>query len=64
MSQNPDMVQLENGTYALLASYKEQQLVEYQGNPLIEALPPILSYEEAFDQLSFFLSIMKKKKTI
>ena len=39
MSQNPDMVQLENGTYALLASYKEQQLVEYQGNPLIEALP-------------------------
>ncbi|HDR3486589.1 TPA: AAA family ATPase [Bacillus pacificus] len=64
MSQNPDMVQLENGTYALLASYKEQQLVEYQGNPLIEALPPILSYEEAFDQLSFFPEYHEKEKNL
>ncbi|QQZ11359.1 ATP-binding protein [Heyndrickxia vini] len=36
-----------------LANYKEQVLADYRGNPLIEALPPILSFEEAFEQLSF-----------
>lgn len=64
MSKNPDMVQLENGTYALLASYKEQQLVEYQGNPLIEALPLYSPMKKHLINLVFFRSIMKKKKLI
>ncbi len=55
-------VKLDNGTYALIAQYQPQELVDYQGNPLIEALPSILSYEEAFNQLSFYLITMKKKE--
>ena len=57
-------VKLDNGTYALIAQYQPQELVDYQGNPLIEALPSILSYEEAFNQLSFYLITMKRKKFI
>ncbi|MEJ9125627.1 ATP-binding protein [Bacillus cereus] len=64
MSKSPEMIQLENGAYALLAHYEEQKLVEYQENPLIEVLPPILSYEEAFDQLSFFPEYHEKEKNL
>ncbi|WP_246483868.1 ATP-binding protein [Heyndrickxia vini] len=46
-------IKLENGIEVSLANYKEQVLADYRGNPLIEALPPILSFEEAFEQLSF-----------
>lgn len=51
--KNEKTIILENGKEVQLAEYKEQVLMEYKGNPLIEALPPILSMEEAFDQLSF-----------
>ncbi|MEI4827980.1 ATP-binding protein [Bacillus sp. FJAT-53711] len=40
---------LENGKEAQKAYYYKQNLTKYQGNPLIEALPPILEDEEAFD---------------
>ncbi|GMO01637.1 ATP-binding protein [Parageobacillus thermoglucosidasius] len=33
------------------ADYKEQQIPEYAGNPLIEALPPILSIKEAYKKM-------------
>lgn len=46
-------IELENGIEVLLAEYREQEIMDYKGNPLIEALPPILSKEDAFDQLSF-----------
>lgn len=36
------------------ANYHEQELIDYRGNPLIEALPPILSQEEAYDKLCFY----------
>ncbi|GED17239.1 ATP-binding protein [Aneurinibacillus migulanus] len=36
------------------ANYHEQELIDYQGNPLIEALPPILSQEGAYDKLCFY----------
>jgi hypothetical protein len=35
------------------AKYHEQELIDFKGNPLIEALPPILSPEEAFEKLSY-----------
>ncbi|MGE7694965.1 ATP-binding protein [Lysinibacillus sp. NPDC094177] len=44
---------LESGIEVHLAEYREQGTIDYRGNPLIEALPPILSKEEAFEQLSF-----------
>ncbi|WP_160679332.1 AAA family ATPase [Clostridium sp. C8-1-8] len=34
------------------ASYKEQQLEEYMGNPFIEALPPIFFEEEVMDRFT------------
>jgi len=39
---------------AEVANYKPQQVVDFKGNPLIEALPNILSPEESFDGLSYF----------
>lgn len=33
------------------AVYKEQAITEYKGNPLIGALPPILSIAEAYEQM-------------
>ncbi|MEH7355406.1 ATP-binding protein [Neobacillus drentensis] len=39
---------------AEVANYKQQQVVDFKGNPLIEALPDILSPEEAFDALSYY----------
>ncbi|KRG13976.1 Tn7 transposition protein C [Virgibacillus soli] len=44
---------LKSGKEVLLATYNEQELMDYKGNPLIETLPPILSLEDSFDQLSF-----------
>ena len=42
MSDTLREIQLDNGTYAFLAQYQQQQLVDYQGNPLIEALRHIV----------------------
>ncbi|KAB2499793.1 ATP-binding protein [Bacillus cereus] len=64
MSDNLREVQLDNGTSALLAHYQTQELVEYQGNPLIEALPSILSYGEAFEQLSFLPNFHEKERNL
>jgi len=50
---NRIIIELENGIEVQKAEYLEQENIEYVGNPLIEALPPILSKEEAFEQLSF-----------
>ncbi|WP_407271812.1 AAA family ATPase [Radiobacillus sp. PE A8.2] len=46
-------VPLQSGKLAQIAHYTEQEIDMYRGNPLIECLPPILSQEEAFDQLSY-----------
>jgi hypothetical protein len=49
-----DKLKIPNGTVAVLAEYKEQVIPEYRGNPFIEALPPILSAEEAAERLAFY----------
>lgn len=36
------------------AVYYEQEIIDFKGNPLIEALPPILSPEEAYEKLSYY----------
>lgn len=36
------------------AVYKKQEVIDFRGNPLIEALPEILSPEEAYDSLSYY----------
>lgn len=48
---NWEFVEIPNGESAAVAKYKDQKLPEYNNNPLIQALPPILSEEEIIDQL-------------
>lgn len=43
---------LPHGEIAYVANYKKQPLTEYNGNPLIEALPKILSKEEYIDAVT------------
>lgn len=47
-------VLLKNGREAILAEYKEQLVYEYKGNPLIEALPNILSKDEIASGLAVY----------
>ena len=44
-------VEIPNGEWAALAKYNDHQLPEYNSNPLIQALPPILSKEEFVDRV-------------
>src|SRR5262245_53471866 len=37
-----------------VATYSEQQVPEYRGNPLIEALPPIWTRDEVTEKLARF----------
>lgn len=46
-------VELQSGKFAQEAYYQDQQVEMYKGNPLIEALPPILSHADAFERLSY-----------
>ncbi|WP_230198786.1 ATP-binding protein [Massilibacterium senegalense] len=48
------IIELDNGIKPQVAEYKEQEILEYQGNPLIEALPPIYSQEEVIDHLCMY----------
>lgn len=45
---------IPNGGEAVMAEYREQEVMEYRNNPFIEALPPILSKEEAVDKLAYY----------
>ncbi|MGG1689415.1 ATP-binding protein [Heyndrickxia ginsengihumi] len=57
------MIELPNNTTAQLAEYKKQpEIVEYQNNPLIEALPPIYSQSEVIDHLSIYPPFNKEEK--
>jgi hypothetical protein len=49
-----DKVNIPRGTAAVLAEYHEQIIPEYGKNPFIEALPPILSADEAAERLAFY----------
>lgn len=48
---------LPNNGQAVIAEYVEQAIPDYQGNPLIEALPPILSEEAAVEVLMVYPQI-------
>lgn len=46
------------------ASYNEQIIREYQHNPLIEALPPILSKQEVVEKLSYYPYFDEKERQL
>ncbi|MBD8069753.1 ATP-binding protein [Bacillus sp. PS06] len=59
-----EIVELNNGTKAQVAEYREQEILEYQGNPLIEALPPIYSQEEIIDHLCMYPHYNKEERNL
>lgn len=46
-----ESVKIPNLQMAVLAKYRDQKLPEYNINPLIQALPPILSAEEFVEKV-------------
>lgn len=50
--------------YAVLAEYKKQVIPEYQGNPLIEALPPILSEEDAVELMGVYPTYHEQERQL
>ncbi|ALC87388.1 transposase [Bacillus sp. FJAT-22090] len=56
------LIKLNNGDYAFSAEYTVQDNTDYQGNPLIEALPPMLSVNEAYSQLSYLPEYNEKER--
>lgn len=59
-----EMIELDNGTIAQVADYRKQEILEYQGNPLIEALPPIYTQEEVIDRLCVYPPYNKDEKNL
>ncbi|MZK48998.1 ATP-binding protein [Clostridium beijerinckii] len=43
-----------NNNYAVEADYKEQLVNEYEGNPFIEALPPIFNKADVINKIAFY----------
>lgn len=57
-------VLLENNKYVPYAVYDKQDIMDFKDNPLIEALPPILSFEEAYQKLSFLPEYDSKERNL
>jgi hypothetical protein len=55
-------VEIPGGKIGFVASYSVQKLVDYMNNPLIEALPPILSVEEAIESIALYPDIEEVEK--
>jgi hypothetical protein len=64
MEKSLETIQIPNGKLALVAKYDNQVIKEYQGNPLIEALPPINSLNEAMERLAVYPEIHPDEKDL
>lgn len=64
MDKSLKQLQIPNGGYAVLAEYMEQMLEEYSGNPLIEALPPIFSYEQTEELVHEYPAFSEKEREL
>ncbi|MEH2463228.1 hypothetical protein [Nostoc sp.] len=47
-----ELIRIPNGELAIVARYIDQKLPEYNANPLIQALPPILSAKEFLNKVT------------
>lgn len=55
MPEENKIYQIDGGIGAVIANYTEEpDILEYQNNPFIEALPPILSQYDVVEQLSVY----------
>ncbi|WP_031517536.1 ATP-binding protein [Desulfofalx alkaliphila] len=55
-------VLIPNGVEAVVAQYTKQLIKEYQGNPLIEVLPPIYSKEQVIEKLAVYPPYNKEER--
>ncbi|GLB61773.1 MULTISPECIES: ATP-binding protein [Bacillaceae] len=55
---------IPNGCDAVVAEYGEQVIEEYRGNPFIEALPSILSTEEAIEKMAIYAEYNSKARML
>ncbi|WP_096186324.1 ATP-binding protein [Evansella halocellulosilytica] len=55
---------IPNGCDAVVAEYGEQVIEEYSGNPFIEALPSILSTEEAIEKMAIYAEYNSKERML
>ncbi|VVM94308.1 ATP-binding protein [Pseudomonas fluorescens] len=46
------------------AKYEDSPILEFQGNPLIEALPPIISESDAASQISYFPPVVDGERQL
>ncbi|MFC0212126.1 ATP-binding protein [Paenibacillus chartarius] len=58
------MIKLSNGTLAVAAQYREQPILEYQNNPLIEALPPIYNKVEVAEKIGNYPYIGDEERNL
>jgi hypothetical protein len=56
--------EIPGGKIGFAASYSEQPLADYMNNPLIEALPPILSKEEAIKSIAFYPHYIESEREL
>lgn len=64
MVKKTKQVNILKSGYAVTAEYMDQALEEYSGNPLIEALPPIFSYEDTEELLHNYPKISEKERNL
>jgi AAA domain len=57
-------VEIPNGEYATVAKYNDHKLPEYNNNPLIQALPPILSEDEFIEKAMVLPSYAPEEKEL
>lgn len=55
---------IPNGCNAIEADYSEQVIEEYRKNPFIEALPSILSTEEAIEKMAIYAEYNSKERML
>lgn len=58
------MIKLSNGTLAVAAQYREMPILEYQNNPLIEALPPIYNKAEVAEKIGNYPYIGEEERNL
>ncbi|WP_206915846.1 ATP-binding protein [Alicyclobacillus suci] len=55
---------IPNGCEAVVAEYRDQDVVDYRYSPFIEALPPIMSQEEVIDHLAVYPPFDPKERQL
>ncbi|WP_202976478.1 ATP-binding protein [Anaerophilus nitritogenes] len=63
MEENNKMI-LPTNINVVSAEYKQQIIEDYIGNPLIEALPPILTKEEVIENIAYYPNYYEKERKL